>query len=96
MTSSRLKCGEGDRQIHFPMEEFVSWMSTGERIQWQKRMKCNVRNRMTALCCVPDETPMGFNLKLQQKLFGRESISTERDEKRNETNQRLRLGRCSR
>jgi hypothetical protein len=44
-----------------------------------------------SLCCVPDETPMGITLSVGQELFGGESISTEGDEKRNETNQTVAL-----
>ena len=46
---------------------------------------------MKSLCCVPDETPMGFTLSVGQELFGGESIPTEGDEKRNETNQQVAL-----
>jgi len=52
-------------------------------------MKYNLRNQMKSLCCVPDETPMGFTLSVGQELFGGESIPTEGDEKRNETNQKV-------
>jgi hypothetical protein len=69
-------------------ESISHWKASGpEEYRWQKRMKYKRRNQMTTLCGEPDETPMGFNLSLQQKLFGGESITKEGDEKRNETNQ---------
>ena len=60
-------------------------------------MKYNLRDKRETLCCVADETPMGFNTRLGQELFGGESLLKEGDEKRHETKQiRGGLGRCSR
>jgi hypothetical protein len=79
--------GERDQQNPFHTGGLLDRTSTDDRIIWQKRMKYKRRNQMTTLCGESDETPMGFNLSLQQKLFGGESISKDGDEKRNETNQ---------
>jgi hypothetical protein len=53
--------GKEINRIHFHTGGLLDRTSTNDRIIWQKRMKCKLRNQMTALCGEPDETPMGFN-----------------------------------